>query len=86
MLIWQTVAVTLLHEGTGLCLVCPNVTPGCDRLLGMATGCVSVLLERADAEADSELVTVPQWALVCGRYVCVHVCTDICMRVHMSVV
>lgn len=44
MVIWHTVAVIFLHENTGLCLVCPNVTPGCNRLLAKAAGCVSVLL------------------------------------------
>lgn len=53
---------------------------------GYGHGLCVYAAEHADIEADSEPVTVPQWALVCGRYVCDHICTDVGMCVHMSVV
>lgn len=53
---------------------------------GYGHGLCVYAAEHADIEADSKPVTVPQWALVCGRYVCVHICTDVGMCVHMSVV
>lgn len=37
--------------------------------------------ECAGAEADSQLATVPQRALVCGRYACVHICMYVCTYV-----
>lgn len=81
MFIWSTVAVTLLHEGMGLCL-CPNVISVVFCCSVWPHGLCVPAAERAGTEAVSELVTVPQWALVCGRYVlcahmngCMYVCT-----------
>lgn len=68
------------HEVVFVCLALLSITPDCVVAIYDHGLCVPAA-DRAGAEADSELVTVPQWALVCGRYVCAHICTDECMWV-----
>lgn len=63
-----------------VCLALLSITADCVVAISDHGLCVPGA-DRAGAEADSELVTVPQWALVCGRYVCAHICTDECMWV-----
>lgn len=63
-------------------LLCVHVAECHTRLCFVALyghGLCVCAAERAEAEADSKLLTVPQWALVCGRYACVHICMYVCI-------
>ena len=76
---WRTVAVTDMR----LCL-CVHVAEHHTRLCSVALyghGLCVRAAEREDAQADSELVTVPQWAPVGGRSACVHICMYACAYV-----
>lgn len=58
-----------------MCLALPSITPDWVVVIyrrGFHGLCVPAA-DRAGAEADSELGDCAQWALVCGRYVCVHI-------------
>lgn len=60
------------HEVVFVCLALPSITPDCVVVIYGHGLCIPAA-DRAGAEADSELGDCAQWALVCGRYVCVHI-------------